>query len=159
MEKATELLNNTPNSYMLRQFENPVNPKTLLILKIDLLTVVSMYMSSSSLNLAQSLPARFWCVNMNVNVCKYQKGVHRIQGIGAGLIPTILDVGILDEVIPISHEAILLISLEESIETAKLLALKEGLLVGISSGAAAIKVAKRPENAGNLIVMSLISLF
>ncbi|TYG38340.1 hypothetical protein ES288_D13G214900v1 [Gossypium darwinii] len=119
LDKALEILKNTRNGYMLRQFENPSNPKVYGVEPVE----------SAVLNGGNP-------------------GSHLIQGIGAGIIPDVLDVGLLDEVVQISSE--------EAIETAKLLALKEGLLVGISSGAAAaaaIKLAKRPENSGKLIVV------
>ncbi|XP_038878753.1 cysteine synthase-like isoform X2 [Benincasa hispida] len=119
LKKVEEIMKVTPNSYFLKQFENPSNPKVYAVEPAE-----SAVLSGG------------------------QPGKHLIQGIGAGFIPPVLDVKVYDEVIQVSSE--------EAIETAKLLALKEGLLVGISSGAAAaaaLKVAKRPESEGKLIVV------
>ena len=77
-------------------------------------------------------------------------GAHKIQGIGAGFVPAILDRSVIDEIIPVTNE--------QAAETARRLAKEEGILAGISSGAAmcaALQAARRPENAGKNIVVLL----
>jgi len=167
IEKAGELQETTPNSHILQQFQNPANPDihrrtTALEILNDTDKKVDIFVAAVGTGgsitgisevLKQELPeVQIVAVEPSDSpiLSGGKPGPHKIQGIGAGFIPDILNTQVYGEVIQVSNE--------EAMSTAKALANEEGLLVGISAGAnvyAAKQVASRPENKGKTIVTIL----
>lgn len=167
IEKADELAASTPDSFIPGQFVNPANPEmhfktTGPEIWADTDGKVDIFVAGVGTGGTVSGAGNFLkSKNPNVKVVavepasspvlsKGTSGPHKIQGIGAGFVPDTLDTKVYDEIIPVENE--------DAFATGRLLARKEGLLVGISSGAAvwaATQLALRPENKGKIIVALL----
>lgn len=167
IEKAEELAKEIPNSFIPGQFVNPANPKAHIETtgpeiyedtggKVDIfvagvgtggtVTGVGQYLKSKNPHIKIVAVEPKTSAVLSTGVA----GVHKIQGIGAGFVPQVLNTEIYDEIIAVSDE--------DAFSTGRLIGANEGVLVGISSGAAAwaaIELAKRPENQGKTIVVLL----
>ena len=165
--KAEELSREIPNSFVPGQFVNAANPKAHFETtgpeiyedtdgKVDIfvagvgtggtITGVGQYLKSKLPNVKVVAVEPATSAVLSTGVA----GAHKIQGIGAGFVPEVLDTKVYDEIIPVSNE--------DAFATGRMIGRSEGVLVGISSGAAvwaAIQLAKRPENAGKNIVVLL----
>jgi cysteine synthase A len=174
--KAEELLRSTPNSFMPQQFKNPANPEIHRRTtaeeiwndtegKVDILisgvgtggtvTGVSEVIKKRkpSFKAVVVEPTASPVITQKMHGQEIKPGKHKIQGLGAGFIPGVLNLEVVDEVIQVKDE--------EAMEMARRLVREEGMLCGISSGAAAhaaVQVAHRPDSAGKLIVVVLPDL-
>jgi len=165
IRRAQEIVDKTPNAYMLQQFRNPANPQVHRSTtaeeiwedtdgEVDFL-ISGVGTGGTITGVAEVIKSRkpeFKAIAVepaNSQILSGGKpGPHKIQGIGAGFVPPVLNVDSIDEIIVVTDD--------DAIAYGRRLAREEGLLSGISSGAAlcaAVKVGKRPENAGKLIVM------
>ena len=165
--KADELAAEIPNSFIPGQFVNPANPKAHRETtgpeiyedtdgKVDIF-VAGVGTGGTVTGVGEYLKSKKTDVKVvavepkdSPVLSEGRAGAHKIQGIGAGFVPEVLNTSVYDEVLPVSND--------DAFETGKLLGKSEGVLVGISSGAAlyaAIELAKRPENEGKTIVALL----
>ena len=165
--KANELAREIPNSFIPGQFVNPANPKAHFEHtgpeiwddtdgKVDIF-VAGVGTGGTITGVGQYLKSKNPAVQVvavepktSAVLSTGKAGPHKIQGIGAGFVPDVLDTKVYDEIIPVEND--------DAFATGKLIGKREGVLVGISSGAAtwaAIELAKRPENKGKTIVVLL----